>query len=101
MISVASPAFEFARFLNLWDVMYSFLFPFCLSVCHVLHHDLIVYKVQCLLQSGSWVLNKQSLLHSGAHCSYQTEAKHLVLSHARETTVSCFLSKFKESRLEF
>ena len=101
MISVTSPTFEVAWFFNLWDVVNSFLFSFCLSVCHVFYHDLIVYKVQRFLQSRSWVLDKQSLLHGGAHCGYQAEAEHLVLSHARESTVSRFLSEFKEPRLEF
>ena len=47
--------------------MNKLLFSFCLSIGHILHHYLIIYKVQRFLQCGSWILDKQGLLHGGGH----------------------------------
>ena len=62
--SIASPTFELTLFLNLWDIVHSFWLPFCLSVCHVFNHYLVIHEVQCLLEGWSWVLDKKCLLHT-------------------------------------
>ena len=50
--------------------MNKLLFPLCLSAGHILHHYLIIYKVQRFLECGSWILDKQGLLHVRGHRGY-------------------------------